>query len=1368
MVPHEHDHKIADDVDRTTDSIDQAQLKTLEEMLHDLPPLPESGSVTEDSECQRIVALVEQIGLQPRDESPPDAELPSLDLQQLGQYKLLAKLGEGGMGAVYKALHTRLNRLVALKVLPTARMQDAAAVARFDREMRAVGALAHENIVAAHDAGEIAGTHYLVMELVHGVDLGTIARQQAPLPVADACEIIRQAALGLQHAYENNLVHRDIKPSNLMLAEGPNSPVVKILDMGLALLDEQHTEHPDLTASGQIMGTLDYMAPEQAGDTHTVDIRADIYSLGATLYKLLTGRVPFQGPKYNSTVKKLMALATQDPPRVDSFRDDLPADLVDVVHRMLAREPEDRYATPQQVVEAVAAFTAGANLVALLETAAAIQDDAVQTVQLQTSAKGAPSVSVRSSVVETQSQVAPRRSHQPQVQPASPTRPPARWKPGVLIAFAGVPLLLGVILLWLRTPHGEIVVELDDNIPAEAAKNLKIEIAGNGQVKVIDVVAGWTIDIVEGKYQAKLAGGTDQFQLEQNQVTVTRGEQAILRISIKPPGDKLPPAEQASVTPAAPTAATRTWQPTPQQQAFFDHVAKLPAEQQAKAVADKLKEVNPGLDGKMEHKIKDGHVESFTCRSVQLADIWPIRALSRLRTLSCGGQPTSRAKFFDLSPLQGMALEVLDCNGSSVADLSSLRGMPLTYLNCHATSISDLSPLRGAPLTRLSVSRSQVEDLTPLSGMQLTYLDTHATKIKDLTPLKGMPLTRLECGGAFVKDLSPLKGMALTYFDGDGSPIEDLSPLEGMPLYFLQCANTKVRDISPVRGMPLVYFSCWKTDVTDISPLAGMRLSEIDIHKAPISDLSVLADMPLRKFGYDVRLFDEGDFALIQTLPITNLNGPPPFSKRLEELETRQQDALAFAEATYKLPPAEQIKAVAAKLEALNEQGTVRLHAQPNEGGINNVIVTIKDHHHGNARDITPLMALKQLRTLHIVGGEKYMDISCIKFLTLEDLYCDDGIVFKNFAVLKTVQSLKRINGYPADEHMEYVAYEGLRHFAKRKRQIPWEVTPEQQAFFDHVVTLPAEQQAEAVAKKLMEINPGFDGAFEKIIHNGQVIEFTFVTDKITTPTTDLWPVRAFPALRRFWCRGSANRGDHGTYNGNESDLGQLRGMQLMSISIKDAPIKDLSPLGAMPLTHLACYRTTIADLSPLKGMPLDHLQYDVRLFDEQDEAILRSLPLRMVNGTVQQGQPVEEFFQQIAQRREAAQAFAAEASLLPPLKRIAAVQARLEALNLGKPVRLKHNLEGEQLVDVEVYLTGHEVDLTPLMALTDLKRLVLNNCLPWQDTSCVKFLPLEELIISEDAAYKNHRTLRAIKTLRTINGTPATQLWQKLGVAEK
>src|SRR5262249_40919805 len=181
----------------------------------------------------------------------------SAALGTLGHYRLVAKLGEGGMGAVYKAVHTKLERVVALKVLPAERLADPQAVTRFEREMRAVGKLQHPNIVAAHDAGEIDGTHYLVMELVEGSDLARLVRDRGPLPIAEACELIRQAALGLAHAHEHGLVHRDIKPSNLMLARAAQSsapPTVKVLDLGLALLSDGHVEAAgELTSTGQVM-----------------------------------------------------------------------------------------------------------------------------------------------------------------------------------------------------------------------------------------------------------------------------------------------------------------------------------------------------------------------------------------------------------------------------------------------------------------------------------------------------------------------------------------------------------------------------------------------------------------------------------------------------------------------------------------------------------------------------------------------------------------------------------------------------------------------------------------------------------------------------------------------------------------------------------------------------------------------------------------------------------------------------------------------------------------------------------------------------------------------------------------------------------
>jgi hypothetical protein len=259
------------------------------------------------------------------------------------------------MGVVYRALHTRLRRVVALKVLPAERTRDAGAVARFEREMEAVGRLEHPHIVRATDAGEADGCHFLVMEYVPGIDLARLVRLCGALEVADACALVRQAALGLQHAHEAGLVHRDIKPSNLMVTpEG----VVKLLDLGLALLHGQLPAAEDLTPSGQAMGTADYMAPEQALDSHVVDIRADIYSLGCTLYKLLTGQAPFGGGRYSSTFKKMTAHAHEPVPPVRDLRPEVPEGLAAVLDRLLAKEPAGRFATPQEVADALAPFAA--------------------------------------------------------------------------------------------------------------------------------------------------------------------------------------------------------------------------------------------------------------------------------------------------------------------------------------------------------------------------------------------------------------------------------------------------------------------------------------------------------------------------------------------------------------------------------------------------------------------------------------------------------------------------------------------------------------------------------------------------------------------------------------------------------------------------------------------------------------------------------------------------------------------------------------------------------------------------------------------------------------------------------------------------
>jgi serine/threonine-protein kinase len=266
---------------------------------------------------------------------------------RLGKYKLLRHIGSGGMSAVYLAEHTMLKRQRAIKILPKKRVNDSSYLARFHLEAQATASLDHPNIVRAYDVDNEGDQHYLVMEFIEGKDLQTIIKQEGPLPLELACNYVAQSAEGLAYAHENNLIHRDVKPANLLVDE---KGVVKILDLGLALYSDEESASLTMTHNENVLGTADYLSPEQAVNSHKVDSRTDIYSLGCTLYFLLTGHPTF--PE-GSLAQRIAKHQTQMPEDIRKDRPDCPRDLVDICMKMMQKKPERRYQTMREVADAL-------------------------------------------------------------------------------------------------------------------------------------------------------------------------------------------------------------------------------------------------------------------------------------------------------------------------------------------------------------------------------------------------------------------------------------------------------------------------------------------------------------------------------------------------------------------------------------------------------------------------------------------------------------------------------------------------------------------------------------------------------------------------------------------------------------------------------------------------------------------------------------------------------------------------------------------------------------------------------------------------------------------------------------------------------
>jgi Leucine-rich repeat (LRR) protein len=860
------------------------------------------------------------------------------ELGRVGNYGVLKQLGAGGMGVVFLAEDTLLQRPVALKVMQPQMAADAAHRQRFLREARAAAAIEHDHIVPIYQVGEEKGIPFLAMKLLRGESLESHLREGTPVTPVEAARIGLEVALGLAAAHARGLIHRDIKPANIWLEEPHRR--VKILDFGLARAGgDSH-----LTSQNVIVGTPSYMAPEQAR-CEPLDGRTDLFSLGVVLYRLLTGRLPFQA---KDAVSTLLLVTSQAPKPVPSFNPKVPPALAELVMRLMEKDPARR---PQFAVETARALTA------VLES-----EDA------------APPSLLTGAV------------------PAAPRRRRALW---IGLGAAAAVLLAGFVIR-ITTPDGKKVdIEVPDGskvavLPDDRSKAAKAvddawikEVGGMTSEKQVAAVEAKLKELNPGFHgpvtpviEADLVTGLSFSTNQVADISPLRALTQLQRLDCLGGGEGW-----GKLTDLRPLKGL----PLRHLNCVNNSIADL-APLQGMPLESL---VVWGYRGKDLTPLEGMRLRLLSCGSSDVEDLSPLAKMP-LEDLNI-----ARTRVSDLSPLRGMSLSRLLIAGSPVGDLSPLKGMPINTLQMRETPAADLSVLGHTPLVQLQfdydpkrdaglirkptlvsinqtpadqfrkeagvrltpfekwcvdVARmeaaqqvaaveAKLKDLNPdfkgpvesvIAGKQVvgvTFSTVHVAdisplraltylqrldctgggeawgKLTDIRPLRGLPLRHLNCANNWVKSLAPLRGMPLEtlkvwgYRGNDLTPlvgmqlkllscgssnVEDLSPLAKMPLEDLNIARTRVSDLSPLRGMSLKRLFAAGIPVRDLSPLKGMPINTLDVRDTPAADLSVLADMPLALLKLDYDPKRDADLIRKPSLKLINDKRAAEFRKEVE------------------------------------------------------------------------------------------------------------------------------------------------------------------------------------------------------------------------------------------------------------------------------------------------------------------------------------------------------------------------------------------------------------------------------------------------------------------------------------------------------
>ncbi len=657
------------------------------------------------------------------------------------------------------------------------------------------------------------------------------------------------------------------------------------------------------------------------------------------------------------------------------------------------------------------------------------------------------------------------------------------------------------------------------------------------------------------------------------------------------------------------------------------HVAAMPAEQQLKAVSKKLMELNPGFDGKVTGYSElgtptffNGVVTGLGLLTENVTDISPVRSLVGLTSLSCVGSEPGKGRLVDLSPLAGMKLTHFICSSTQVADLSPLKSMSLVFLSCVDTKVSDLAPLEGMPIAEL---------------------ECYFTTVSDLSPLQGMKLIRLSFGNTQVSNLSPLKGMPLTFLAFSNTQVADLLPLNGMSLTEIQCYNTQVSDFSLLKDMPLKHFNLEFQPSRDTELLRSIKTLETINFKPTAEFWKEVEEVPVKKLlGFQLPGFDEW-VKQVQAMPadkqveavskkLVELN--PGFDGKVTQtIENGVVTGLVFV--TDNVTDISPVRALTGlrvlslnspaigklvdlsplsslKLTSFECHGTQVADLSPLRGmpliyvncsfthisdlaplaemsleGLSCASTPVSDLSplHGqpltglniNQTQVTVISPLRGLPLIYLnIGLTQISDLSILRTMPLTSLLFDYHPQ-RDTELLRSIPSLSEINQQPAAEFWRDVA-----DYSDSSTTLG---DPEFQQWIKDVSALSAEEQVNAVSKKLQELNPSFDGKIQHKIENGVVTELKVLSDRVW----NISPVRVLDGLRSFDCSGSS-------FNekvGNVSDLSPLVGMRLTDFTCIGTLVSNLTPLHGMPLNTLNCGTSHVFDLTPLRGMPLSRLE---------------------------------------------------------------------------------------------------------------------------------------------------------------------------------